>query len=76
VSDRRGAVYKSLLNHKTRSTNISAIEIAGPGYHWPLKTFINNVNFANAEVPTMRVTVDGNIDSNVALNEALSISGR
>jgi hypothetical protein len=52
-----------------------SVHISGPSYKWPLKTPVEGLSFKNSEVPQMKILVDGEIKSEISLNELLSIAG-
>jgi hypothetical protein len=75
VPPRNGKVDAALFAHPNGSTKMVSVHISGPSYKWPLKTPVEGLSFKNSEVPQMKILVDGEIKSEISLNELLSIAG-
>ncbi len=69
----RPNVNPSQLSHKTSSTAILKVEIAGPNYKWPNISGSQQINLTKADSPHMRVTVDGKLPYEIVLNDLLSV---
>lgn len=69
----RPNINPSQLLHKTKSTAILKVELAGPNYKWPHISSSQQITFTKADSPRMKVTVDGKLPNEIFLNDLLSV---
>lgn len=70
----RPNLNRSRLSHKTNSTAILKVEIAGPDYTWPKISGSQQIILTDANSPYMKVTLNGELPHEILLNDLLCLA--
>lgn len=66
--------FKSFHPHKTASTKILKIDIKAPFVEWPMSVNVEGLNFHSSTLTTADISVDGNAEKIIQLNEILTLT--